>query len=109
LKSGARVSGPLVAGLASASAGGQSRAPRAEAAAAKAKAEHVERAEQAARDGKRTPASNLRAANIEVADAIEALEAARAAGAEIAERHGTEAWRKARAALAHDADAPLPI
>jgi len=58
-----------------------------EAAAAKAKAEHITRCEQAARAGKPLPTSSrLRAANSEVADASEAVEAARTAGARISEQ-----------------------
>jgi hypothetical protein len=55
------------------------------AAADKARAEHIERAEQAAKEGKPLPSSSSwRGA--EVADATEAVEAARAAGAKITER-----------------------
>jgi hypothetical protein len=58
-----------------------------EAAAAKAKAEHVERCEAAARQGKPLPSPGaMRATNIEVADATEQLEAARAADARISEQ-----------------------
>jgi hypothetical protein len=58
-----------------------------EAAAAKAKAEHIARAEEAAKAGKALPSPGaMRATNIEVADATEQLEAARAAVANIAER-----------------------
>lgn len=55
--------------------------------AAKAKAEHVERCETAARQGKPLPSPGaMRATNIEIADATEQLEAARAAVANISER-----------------------
>jgi hypothetical protein len=58
-----------------------------EGAAAKAKAEHVERCEAAARQGKPLPSPGaMRATNIEVADATEQLEAARAADARISEQ-----------------------
>src|SRR5262245_35095696 len=56
-------------------------------AAEKARAEHIQHAEEAARAGKPMSTSNrLRAANSEVTDASEAVEAARAAGTKIAER-----------------------
>jgi hypothetical protein len=61
------------------------RLEAARAAADKARAEHIERAEQAAKEGKPLPSSSSwRGA--EVADATEAVEAARAAGAKITER-----------------------
>jgi hypothetical protein len=61
------------------------RLEAARAAADKARAEHIERAEQAAKEGKPLPSSSSwRGA--EVADATEAVEAARAAGEKITER-----------------------
>jgi hypothetical protein len=61
------------------------RLEAARAAADKARAEHIERAEQAAKEGKPLPSSSSwRGA--EIADASEAVEAARAAAAKIAER-----------------------
>jgi hypothetical protein len=61
------------------------RLEAARAAADKARAEHIERAEQAAKEGKPLPAASPWG-GAEVADASEAVEAARAAGAKITEK-----------------------
>jgi hypothetical protein len=74
-------------------------------AAAKAKAAHVTRAEEAARAGKPLPSpSTMRATNVEIADAAEAVEAAGAAVAHIVDRlSGLE--RELRRAQSHVARA----